>query len=165
MSKRIIFTRSNGDVTIRNLPSNATDDDFKAAIEHAKTPRIFRDGTTIPPKAVDEPAIFEDVNYVYSKLFRKALERVGDKPVMNMTKARVIKTDIVRIKRDERLVALDVDYIRADETSNIAEKQRITDVKQKLRDLPATIQPDLDIILTTEELEAYVPTILQPEGI
>ena len=78
-------------------------------------------------------------------------------PVFDMTRARPIKTDQLRIERDKKLAALDVDYMRADEAGNAAEKARIAGVKQKLRDLPATIQPDLDAITTPEALEAYEP--------
>ena len=77
---------------------------------------------------------------------------------LNMSKARTIKTDHIRPERNERLATLDIDYMRADEAGDTSEKQRIANVKQTLRDLPATIQPDLDAIDQPEELEAYEPT-------
>jgi hypothetical protein len=68
----------------------------------------------------------------------------------------------IRPERNERLVALDIDYMRADEAGDTAEKERVAVVKQELRDLPATIQPDLDKIDQPEELEAYEPTWPMP---
>jgi hypothetical protein len=81
---------------------------------------------------------------------------------LNMSKARAIKTNQIRPERNERLVALDIDYMRADEAGDTAEKERVAVVKQELRDLPATIQPDLDKIDQPEELEAYEPTWPMP---
>lgn len=78
-------------------------------------------------------------------------------PVFDMGRARSIKTDQIRVERDNRLAILDIDYMRADEMGDGAEKQRVTAKKQTLRDLPVTIQPDLDAIATPEALEAYEP--------
>jgi len=79
-------------------------------------------------------------------------------PVFDMARARPIKTDLIRPERNERLAALDIDYMRADEAGDSVEKQHIANAKQTLRDLPATIQPDLDAISQPEKLEAYEPT-------
>lgn len=78
-------------------------------------------------------------------------------PIVDMARARPIKTDQIRVERDKRFAALDINYIRADEAGNVVEKQRIAILKQKLRDLPATVQPDLAAITTPEALEAWEP--------
>lgn len=78
-------------------------------------------------------------------------------PVFDMARARLIKTDQIRMDRGLRLSVLDVDYIRADETGNDGEKQRTASLKQKLRDMPDTIQPDLDAIDMPEDLEKWEP--------
>lgn len=91
--------------------------------------------------------------------FRNAWEQTGaTAPEVDMPKARAIKTNLIRPERNKRLVALDIDYMRADEAGNIPEKERIAVVKQELRDLPVTIQSDLDAIDQPEELEVYEPT-------
>ena len=83
-------------------------------------------------------------------------------PKVNMSKARVVKTDMIRVERNTRFAVLDVDYIRADEPpsdiAKIAEKDRILAVRKRLRDLPVTIQPDLDAITTPKALEAWQPS-------
>ena len=99
-----------------------------------------------------------DIPAARSIALRDAWEDDGAKITVNMAKARVNKVDYeVRPERDARLRALDVVYMRADEAGNVADKQRIAIKKQKLRDLPATIQPDLDSITTPEALEAWKP--------
>jgi hypothetical protein len=75
-----------------------------------------------------------------------------------MAKARTIRIDQIRPERDKRLVALDVDYMRADEAGDGSVKQRIAATKQALRDLPAAVQPELDAIATPEALEAWEPS-------
>ena len=79
-------------------------------------------------------------------------------PVFDMGRGRSIKTDLIRPERNKRLAVLDVDYIRADESGNTEEKEKIATLKQKLRDLPSTIQPALDAIDNPETLEDYNPT-------
>lgn len=79
-------------------------------------------------------------------------------PVVDMVRARPIKTDLIRPERNKRLAALDVDYMRADESGDTEKKEKITTLKQKLRDLPVTIQPDLDAIDSPETLDAFDPT-------
>ena len=91
--------------------------------------------------------------------FRNAWKQTdATAPEVDMPKARAIKTDRIRPERNERLAALDIDYMRADEAGDTTEKERVAVVKQELRDLPATIQPDLDAIDQPEELEVYEPT-------
>ena len=78
-------------------------------------------------------------------------------PKVNMSKARPIKTDQIRVERNARLAAEDIAYMIAEEQKNDAEKLRVATKKQALRDLPATIQSDLDALTTPENLEAYAP--------
>ena len=79
-------------------------------------------------------------------------------PVFDMEKARTIKTDQIRPERDKKLAALDIEYIRADEAGDADTKQSIATVKQQLRDLPQTIQSDLDVLDTPDALEKFTPT-------
>ena len=78
-------------------------------------------------------------------------------PVLDMEKARTIKTDQIRPERNKRLADLDVTYLRADEAGDTATKEKIAVQKQKMRDLPATIQSDLNALDTPDKLEKFEP--------
>lgn len=113
----------------------------------------------VPPNATNVVVVDDADMPVYSSLLRNSWRQVrANPPTVNMPFARGIVTDHIRLERDERLAALDIDYMRADEAGNVPEKERVAVVKQELRDLPATIQPDLDAIDQPGELEAYEPT-------
>ena len=71
--------------------------------------------------------------------------------IVNMVKARDIHRDHLRDERAPLLAQLDVDYIRADEIGDDAEKARIAARKQTLRD--ATTNPDIDTAQTIEVLK------------
>lgn len=90
-----------------------------------------------------------------SVAMRDAWEDDGSKITVNMVKARAGKTEEIRPERNKRLLALDVEHRKA--SGNTTEQDRIDAVAQKLRHLPATIQPDLDAIATPEALEAWEP--------
>ncbi len=77
------------------------------------------------------------------------------RPKVNMVKARPIKTDMVRKERAPKLAVLDVEHRMA--AGDTAKQALINKKAQELRDLPATIQPDLDAITTPEALEAWTP--------
>jgi hypothetical protein len=79
-------------------------------------------------------------------------------PTFDMEKARIIKTNQIRPERNKRLADLDVTYLRADEAGDTATKEKIAVQKQEMRDLPATIQSDLNALNTPEELESFTPT-------
>ena len=89
--------------------------------------------------------------------FRNAWRVKEGKVSVDMTEARTIKIDQIRKDRDRRLTALDVPYMRADESGNTAEKQKIIALKQTLRDLPVTIQYSIGSIETSEELDRWQP--------
>ena len=78
-------------------------------------------------------------------------------PTFDMSKARTIKTGQIRPERNKRLADLDVTYLRADEAGDTATKEKIAVQKQKMRDLPATIQSDLNGLDTPDKLEKFEP--------
>ena len=69
------------------------------------------------------------------RTFRGAWQYNGDAVEINMTKAREIHKDNLRIERNERLAALDVSYMKALEAGSGA--AAIATQKQALRDVPA----------------------------
>ena len=88
-------------------------------------------------------------------LFKDAWEDDGTNIVHDMNKCRVIKTDQIRAERDIRLAATDVEVLKLD---GQAVPVPLKAKRQTLRDIPATVQSDLDAITTPEALEAFKPT-------
>jgi hypothetical protein len=152
-TSRIIYTRPDGGVSVVVPAPNfiadfaGTEAEAMAAVQAKSVP-----ADAIEAEIVDVTVISSD------RAFRDAWVKKGGRIEVDIPKARAIKTDQIRPERNERLATLDIDYMRADESGDTSEKQRIANVKQTLRDLPATIQPDLDAISQPEELEAYEPT-------
>lgn len=70
--------------------------------------------------------------------------------VIDMNKAREIKKQELRFKRQPELEKLDIEFQKALERNNHEEMARIADLKQRLRDI--TIDPMIDAAQTTEEL-------------
>lgn len=79
-------------------------------------------------------------------------------PVISMNDARAERMEEIRLKRNEKLKELDVEYMKADETQDLTLKSSIAQQKQILRDLPQTF--DLNSATTIEELKALWPSEL-----
>jgi hypothetical protein len=78
---------------------------------------------------------------------------------VNMTKARVIHMDAIRVVRNAELVKEDVTFMRAVEDADTDAQATIKTKKQTLRDLPATFDITTDVD-TPEKLKAKWPTEL-----
>lgn len=79
--------------------------------------------------------------------------------LVEMPKARDIHRQHLRNLRDPKLAALDVEYMRADETGDLLLKQQIAQQKQALRDV--TADPAIEAARTPDELRAVIPTALR----
>jgi|TARA_R110000737_G_scaffold352076_2_gene396627 hypothetical protein len=77
---------------------------------------------------------------------------------INMTKARAIHMDAIRVVRNAELAAKDVTFMKAVEAGDASAQSTIGTEKQVLRDLPATF--DLTDAGTPELLKAKWPTEL-----
>ena len=77
---------------------------------------------------------------------------------VNMSKARVIHMDAIRVVRNAELAAKDITFMRAVEAGDASAQSTIGTEKQVLRDLPATF--DLTDAGTPELLKAKWPTEL-----
>lgn len=151
-TKRIAYTRAEDDGVSVIIPApeaqnkGETEDDF---IERCRVVGVPGDATNVVViEAADQPI----------RAFRNAWRQTGAQaPRTDMSLARAIKTDQIRVERDTRLALEDTAYMRADETGDTAEKARIAVKKQALRDLPATIQPLLSAAATPKTLEAWQP--------
>lgn len=86
------------------------------------------------------------------RAFRGAWQLNGDAVEVDMTKAREIHRDKLRVARAPKLADLDVAYMKALEESDTAAQQAIVAVKQTLRDVTADAR--IAAAKTPEELQA-----------
>ena len=88
------------------------------------------------------------------RTFRDAWEATGDNVItVNMTKAKDIWRDKIRLARKPELAKLDTAFMKAQETG--ADTTAIVAQKQALRDAPA--HADIDAATTPDELTAVQP--------
>lgn len=137
--KRIIYTNATGGVSIV-VPAGAVEDCIKDV-----------------PEGV-EYEIVDTVTVPSDRTFRNAWEKGAGRVNVNMEKARGLWMGKIREARDAKLAALDIDYIKADEENNQAQKAQIASEKARLRNIPQTF--DLSKATTPEQLKA-----LWPEGL
>jgi len=78
---------------------------------------------------------------------------------VNMTKARLIHMDRIRVVRNAELVKEDVTFMRAVEDGDTDAQATIKTKKQTLRDIPATFDITTDVD-TPEKLKAKWPAEL-----
>ena len=78
---------------------------------------------------------------------------------VNMTKARVIQMDKIRVVRNEELVKKDVTFMKAVEAGDTSAQATIATEKQVLRDIPQTFDITTGVD-TPEKLKAKWPTEL-----
>ncbi len=104
----------------------------------------------------------EDSAIPKDREFREAWADITPEPMIDidMVKARAIHLNRIRVKRNVELARLDIEAIRAEDMGLVDELTKIKAKKQILRDLPQTIQIDLDKAKTVEELKAIQPAIL-----
>ncbi len=109
---RIIFTRSNGEITVRNLLPGAMAQDFTNAIQHA-----IDSG-----KAVDTPVVVDQTDIPADRIFRNAWRRSGGTVLVDMPLARDIHAgriataqvaEIARLKVEERKERLKGNMVKA----------------------------------------------------
>ena len=82
---------------------------------------------------------------------------------VNMSKARAIHMDAIRVVRNAELAAKDITFMRAVEAGNTGAQSTIATEKQTLRDIPATF--DITTGVTTPaQLKAKWPAELPARG-
>lgn len=77
---------------------------------------------------------------------------------VDMTLAREIHKNNLRIQRAPKLAALDIEYQKADEAGDLTLKKQIADKKKALRDI--TVDPRIAMAQTPEELKSVIPDAL-----
>jgi len=103
--------------------------------------------------------ILEEQNVPKDREFRNAWKLDASGISIDMQKAKELKRQKLRLLRIPFLKNLDTEYLRADENGDTAEKQRIAQQKQALRDV--TSDPAIEAASTPEELKAVMPDILK----
>jgi hypothetical protein len=93
------------------------------------------------------------------RYFRGAWTHSDDKINVDMDKAKDIHRNVLRELRKPKLEALDIEFIRADETFDDEEKSLIRIKKQELRDV--TQAPEIVNAKSLEELKSFMPDILK----
>lgn len=83
-------------------------------------------------------------------------------PKVNMTKARAVQMDRIRVIRDRELAAKDIVFMRAVEDGNADAQATIKTEKQNLRDIPQTFDITTGVD-TPEKLKAKWPDGLPKE--
>jgi hypothetical protein len=83
-------------------------------------------------------------------------------PKVNMTKARVVQMDRIRVIRDRELAAKDISFMRAVEDGNADAQATIKTEKQNLRDIPQTFDITTGVD-TPEQLKEKWPDGLPKE--
>ena len=110
------------------------------------------------PADKQSSAIVIDKSQVPDRKFRDSWKQESSSVVEDMTKARVIHMDRIRVYRNAELAKEDIKFQRAIEADSAVEKAAIINKKQTLRNLPATF--DLSGASDTTELDALWPSEL-----
>lgn len=91
--------------------------------------------------------------------FRNCWRRTGAvPPAVDMPLARAQRMNEVRAERSPKLEKADRDRRVAIDQGDLVLEAKLKDYAQKLRDLPATEQPNVDASTTPEQLDAWRPT-------
>lgn len=143
--KRIAFTRPDGGVSvIVPAPKAQLPDESEADF-------MARVATAIPPDATD----VTELDTLPSRTYRNAWRLTGGKVAHDMPAARELKMAELRQARNAKLAETDGLYLRAQEQENAAEVARLKGLRQRLRDLPATVA--LDHLPDADALKAFEP--------
>lgn len=156
MNKRLIYTNADGGVSIVVPNPHAqrdgeSDADFLARL----AAREIANGAAA---SAADFAVVEGDPRPSSRAFRNAWKWDGAAIKVNMPAARGIHMDRIREIRNARLDALDKDWSRAKGQKKEAEADAVEAKRQKLRDIPQTL--DLTTAATPEALGALWPAEL-----
>lgn len=103
--------------------------------------------------------VLSDNEIPQSRIYRNSWENNNGVIVHNMIKARDIHRERMRFARIEKMEALDVAYMMADESGDNQMKRDIADQKNALREV--TDIPEIEEADTIEELMSVWPDILK----
>lgn len=153
-----ILTRPDGSVmVVHPAPKSrrpGEDDETFAARTLARTLEANPEWRAYPVTAVPREELEP---LLANRRFRGAWRRSGHTCAVDMPAARAIWLDEVRRERAPKLTKSDVDFVRAQESGDVARQERVKIYRQSLRDITATERPRVDACATPEALEALTP--------
>jgi hypothetical protein len=135
-----LVTRPDGVSLLRMVEAPEGDITNLVAAELEKSPHLMG----LPFTEIDEANIPQD------KTFRDAWVAEGNKIGVDMEKAREVHLTRLRVRRDEKLAALDIETMMGKDVQS---------EKQVLRDLPKTF--DLSVFKTPDDLKSAWPEELK----
>lgn len=140
--KCIVFERPDGAVSIQYLQyadqvQNRKENDLIALVIRKQLDRLStKYGGVSVPHVVESDTIPPDGSA--EQHFFVAWEWKDNAVICNMSKARAIHMDAIRIVRNAELAAKDITFMRAVEAGDMDAQARITAEKETLRDIPQT---------------------------
>jgi hypothetical protein len=152
--KAIVYTRPDGVLMVMRPVINT----FGEAEGFTEEQAEQRAWSKLPVDAIN-PRFVVESEIPTDRTFRDAWADIATKISIDMTKARNIHLERIRIKRNAELSKLDIEAIKAQDMGDTEALTRIRARKQELRDLPATLAPALANAVTTDELKAIQPLI------
>lgn len=151
--KKIIFTRPDGSLSVVHPVVN-TMGEVEGFTEEQALQRAL---AKLPADAINAQVV-EPEAIPTDRTFRNGWKAGAGKVEHDMPKCREIHKDKLRGLRAPMLAALDTEYMRADETGNVALQAQIVAKKQVLRDVPQN--PAIAAAQTPEALKAVLSAVL-----
>ena len=150
--RKIIFTNLDGGLIIVSPVVNT----FGEAEGFTEADAEKRAWDTLPSDAIN-PRFVVDSEIPTDRTFRDAWADIATKITIDMTKARNIHLESIRIKRNAELSKLDIQATKAQDVGDAETLAQIRARKQELRDLPATLAPTLASAVSVDALKAIQP--------
>ena len=144
---KIVIKRASGGVSIMTLVNDSEE------AESIKKWKLAHPEEYVSHRSMSDDAIPTD------RTFRNAWADITPELTIDvdMSKARNIHLESIRIKRNAELAKLDVEAIKAQDMGNAETLAQIRARKQELRDLPATLAPTLASAASVDALKAIQP--------
>lgn len=148
-TRTILITRSDGGVSVMTFVVHSPRDGFRTE------PTAENIEAAIAKGRLDSVSWrFITPDDLPGREYRNAWVDAGDGVGHDMEKARDIHRHKLRAHRAPLLLALDVEYQRADESGDAQEKARVVAAKKRLRDLPS--DPRIEQAATVAELASVI---------
>jgi hypothetical protein len=145
--KKIIYTRPDGGLSVVHPVLNTLGEEDGFTEE-----QVFDRALDKIPTDASNVRIVDESDIPTDRTFRNAWVDTGTLVDHDMAKCREIHKNKLRNWRTPKLLALDIDYQRADEAGDAVKKKQIASEKQLLRDI--TKNPAIASANTVEELLA-----------
>lgn len=156
MSGRILYERPDGGVSIV-CPAQPYDERTGTGTKLTIQEIAAKDVPLgVPYRIVDSSELPTD------RTFRNAWVMSGIAVAVDMTKAREVHREHLRVLRAPVLAALDIAFLRAIEAGDVPRQAEIAAQKEALRTV--TDDPAIDAATTPDELKAVIPEILRRSG-